>query len=210
MRRRVGERREFEMSEEQRARLLEASKAVPAIMVGGMLPDTAQQRANRFWVALGDEMGFDPKTVRPPSGKSDRFFTAEVVDPADAVREELASALVERGVRVSYYGYIEVEVRLLRQGHGEDSSGEPGSGFAVEASRTVRIEEYNARYIGRSAPFGEAVVAAACDEEMDRVAQAIREVLDEDGMADLQERWRTATENLDADKMRAALEVLES
>jgi hypothetical protein len=210
----VGERREFEMTQAQHDLVMEASKSVPAIMFGGMLPATSQERANRAWATLGLELGFSPMTVRPVPGK-DRswYFTAEVLDPAereDAVREELASALVERGVKVGYYGYIEVEVRLMRQGHGEDSSGEPGSGFAVEASRTVRIEAYNAKYIGRPAPVEFAIEAAACDEELDRVAKAIREVLDDDGMAELQERWRTATENLDADKMKAALAVLES
>lgn len=181
-------RREFELSEQQYARVLEACAPLAAIMVGGTMPETSQTRANRVWAALGVEMGFEPMTVLPINGCGPRFFTAEEVE-----REETV---------VPYYGWIEVEVRLLRQGHGEDSSGTPGSGHAVEASRTVRLEENDARsLLEPNAP--------PVNPELVTVKQAIREVLDEDDMVDMRARWERATEKLTAEKMRAALEVLE-
>lgn len=71
------DRREFEMSEEQLARLLEASKPVPYLVIGGVPPASPQQNANAAWQALGRELGFDWTTVRPLSGRGQRAFTAE-------------------------------------------------------------------------------------------------------------------------------------
>lgn len=71
-------RREFEMSEEQLKKILDACKPTPAMFLSGGQPmfGTPQENANRAWKALGEEMGFDYLTVRP-NGKGDRFFTAE-------------------------------------------------------------------------------------------------------------------------------------
>lgn len=74
-------RREFEMNEEQVARILEASRPVPYIIVGGVSPSSPQENANRAWAALGREMGFEPMSVRPVAGKSTLFFTAEEAPP---------------------------------------------------------------------------------------------------------------------------------
>lgn len=84
-------RREYELTEEQLARLLEASKPVPYIVVGGMPPSSPQANANRAWEALGREMGFEHWTVEPVSGKGQRCFTAHelaVVAPAARTPEE--------------------------------------------------------------------------------------------------------------------------
>lgn len=110
---------------------------------------------------------------------------------------------------MAYYGYIEVVVNLMRQGHGVDSSGELGSGFGLHATRTIRIEEYHARYIGRSCAPEDADKATEADEQMDKVEAAIREVLDEDAKDDMRERWDAATRNMSREQMEAALEVLE-
>lgn len=94
-----------------------------------------------------------------------------------------------------YYGYLSVELKLLRQGHGEDSSGQPGSGFGVEVERTLRIEE----------PRQDAEHEAA----LAKIGTAIRELLDEDVMHGLQERWQLATEKMSVKQMQDALAVLE-
>lgn len=71
---------EFEMTEEQLAELLEASKPVRYIAVRGRIR-TPQEKANDAWARLGQQMGFNPMTVRPVPGKGQRFFTAEPVRP---------------------------------------------------------------------------------------------------------------------------------
>lgn len=72
-------RREYEMTEAQLAKLLEACKPVPYFAVGGSYgtPAGPQENANRAWESLGEEMGFQHMTVEPVRGKGDRFFTAE-------------------------------------------------------------------------------------------------------------------------------------
>lgn len=69
-------RKEFEMSSEDLSQLMEAFKPVPMIALQCGTPISVQESANRAWCALGDRLGFDGMTVRP-SGKGDRFFTAE-------------------------------------------------------------------------------------------------------------------------------------
>lgn len=108
---------------------------------------------------------------------------------------------------MGYYGRVEVEVRLMRQGHGVDSSGEAGSGFGCEAKRVVRIEERVARAFVEMVARGEAAEHAG--KVAGEIKAAVKSVLDESDLAELHERWRNATARLDADKMRAALEVLE-
>ena len=69
-------RTEYEMTEEQLKKLLDACTPVPAMMIGNCLPSSPQENANRAWRALGEEMGFDTMTVRPNRHKGQRFFSA--------------------------------------------------------------------------------------------------------------------------------------
>lgn len=75
-------RREFEMTEEQLERLLEACKPVPLIMLQCGMPRSPQQRANDAWASLGRELGFDAMSVKHGDVTNARLFTAEVVEPA--------------------------------------------------------------------------------------------------------------------------------
>lgn len=72
-------KREYEMTQEQLDKLLDACKPVPYFAVGGSYgsPASPQENANRAWQALGDEMGFQHMTVEPVRGKGVRFFMAE-------------------------------------------------------------------------------------------------------------------------------------
>ena len=70
-------RKEYEMTDAQMAKLMEASKPVPYMVIGGHLPTSPQENANRAWQYLGDELGFDVMTVKPVHGKANTFFTAE-------------------------------------------------------------------------------------------------------------------------------------
>lgn len=71
-------RKEFEMSSEQIAAIMDACKPVLYIAVAGIAPRSPQENANDAWAKLGSEMGFDYMTVRP-CGKGDRFFTADAL-----------------------------------------------------------------------------------------------------------------------------------
>jgi len=68
--------RRYEMSEDQLQRLMEACKPVAMIGLQCGSPASPQENANAAWAKLGDEMGFDPMTVRPAGG-GDKFFYAE-------------------------------------------------------------------------------------------------------------------------------------
>ena len=70
-------RREYEMSDAQLKKILDASRPVPYMIIGGVHPSSPQENANRAWEQLGREMGFSHMTVRPEPDKGYRFFTAE-------------------------------------------------------------------------------------------------------------------------------------
>lgn len=74
-------RKEFEMSEEQLKEILDACKPVRCMMIGNVAPESPQENANRAWGNLGNELKFDYLTVRPVSGKGNKFFTAEITKP---------------------------------------------------------------------------------------------------------------------------------
>lgn len=73
-------RKEFEMTEVQLAKLLDACEPVPYMVFDGMAPRSPQENANAAWRELGREMGFDSTSVKPVPGKGTRFFTATPVD----------------------------------------------------------------------------------------------------------------------------------
>lgn len=72
-------RREFEMTPEQRERLLDACKPTPVMYLSGGQPmfKPAQENANDAWQALGRELGFVWDSAEPVPGKGMEFFTAE-------------------------------------------------------------------------------------------------------------------------------------
>lgn len=69
-------RKRFQMTQEDLDALLEASKPVPYMVVGGVAPSSPQENANAAWRRLGEKMGFDHMTVQP-EGSDQRLFTAE-------------------------------------------------------------------------------------------------------------------------------------
>ena len=72
---------EFELTDQELKNLLEASRPQRAMYLSGgqMMGSSQQERANAAWEKLGKKYGFVYMTVEPIPGKSDRFFTAEVV-----------------------------------------------------------------------------------------------------------------------------------
>ena len=69
-------RKEFEMTQDDLDKILDACKPVPYMVFGGIPPRSPQENANNAWLQLGAKMGFHHMTVQP-NGKGDRFFTAE-------------------------------------------------------------------------------------------------------------------------------------
>ena len=72
-------RKEFELTEEQFNRILEASKPVPYIMAQCGEPSSPQENANRAWKTIAKELGFAWDSVEPLRSKGERFITAEVI-----------------------------------------------------------------------------------------------------------------------------------
>lgn len=77
-------RREFEMTEADLDKIMDAGKPVRYIVVGGRPPRSPQQNANAAWASLGARMGFDWETVKPVDGKEPRYFTAEATEAEDS------------------------------------------------------------------------------------------------------------------------------
>ena len=69
-------RANYEMTQAQLDRLLDACKPTPVMLIGGYGGSSPQQNANDAWAALGREMGFDSETVRPIDGKAQCHFSA--------------------------------------------------------------------------------------------------------------------------------------
>jgi hypothetical protein len=74
----MSERREYVLTDEQLQTLLERMKPDPVLYGSGGVPwfSTQQEKANRAWVALGEELGFDGKTVEPVPGKPRNVISA--------------------------------------------------------------------------------------------------------------------------------------
>ena len=72
-------RTNYEMTAEDLAALLDATKPVPMIALQCGSPRSVQENANAAWARLGEKMGFDPMTVRP-NGRGDRFFSADALE----------------------------------------------------------------------------------------------------------------------------------
>ncbi len=69
-------RKEYEMTQEQLDKLLDAGKPTRVMKIAGQWGPTPQENANSAWANLGRELGFDYLTVKP-NGKGDKFFSAE-------------------------------------------------------------------------------------------------------------------------------------
>lgn len=76
---------EFEMSEEDLAKILDAGKPVPYMVFGGREPRSPQENANDAWADLGARMGFEPFSVEPAPGKGMRFFLATAIAKAEVL-----------------------------------------------------------------------------------------------------------------------------
>ena len=74
---------EYEMSEEDLKRILDAGKPVPYMSIGGVPPRRAWESLTVVWQELGQKLGFDPWTAQPIPGKGDRVFTAEPTSEED-------------------------------------------------------------------------------------------------------------------------------
>jgi len=72
-------RKNFEMTQDQLDKILDACKPVPLIALNCGMPRSPQENANNAWARLGKEMGFKPMTIKP-SGGGDRFFSAETTE----------------------------------------------------------------------------------------------------------------------------------
>jgi hypothetical protein len=82
-------RTNYEMTQAQLEKILDACKPTPVMFLSGGQPmgGSPQENANRAWQELGEKMGFDHMTVQPIAGKGNRFFSA-VPSENETQREE--------------------------------------------------------------------------------------------------------------------------
>ena len=92
-------RTEYEMTEADLQEILNACKPVPYMVVGGRPPTSPQENANLAWSRLGQKMGFDHMTVRPTSGKGQRFFSAVPNETVEAKADRAAKEDAEKRQR---------------------------------------------------------------------------------------------------------------
>lgn len=71
-------RKDYEMTQVQFQRLMDACKPVTYLVVGGIEPTSPAENANRAWEVLAEELGFIWDTVEPISGKEAWHFSAQV------------------------------------------------------------------------------------------------------------------------------------
>ena len=74
-------RKTYEMTKAQLDKLMDACKSTPVMMIGGSCGRSPQENANNAWEALGKELNFEPRTVKPIEGKQMWWFTAEELPP---------------------------------------------------------------------------------------------------------------------------------
>ena len=82
-------RTEYEMTQQDLDDVLDACKPTPVMMIGGTTGSSPQDNANAAWARLGAKMGFDSMSVRPISGKGQRFFTAVPNETPEARQERM-------------------------------------------------------------------------------------------------------------------------
>lgn len=75
-------RKQFEMTDEERTKIMNACKPAPAIMLHIGNQSSPQERANRAWQALAKKRGFVRDTVKHVPGKPETVFSAEVARDA--------------------------------------------------------------------------------------------------------------------------------
>jgi hypothetical protein len=116
-------RTEYEMTESNMQAILDASQPTPVMMIGGSSGSSPQENANRAWASLGSNMGFDSKTVRPSSGKGQRFFTAIPNETPEAKAERKARDAEEKNLALiaKLEGEISKRTALLAKLTGNDN-----------------------------------------------------------------------------------------
>jgi hypothetical protein len=82
-------RTNYEMTEAQLEKLLEACKSTVVMKIGNYSGSSPQENANRAWEELGKKMGFDHMTVKPITRKGTRFFSAIPIENETQKKERL-------------------------------------------------------------------------------------------------------------------------
>jgi hypothetical protein len=104
-------RKKFEMTDEQLKTLLDSCKPTPVMKVGFVCTGrSAQENANAAWARLGEQMGFDPMTVRPISGSSMQVFEAEAIEPIKPF-EPVVSLMMDKSNELHELQSISREIR---------------------------------------------------------------------------------------------------
>ena len=101
----------YEMTKTDLEKLLAACKPVPCMMIGGTIPSSPQENANKAWAALGKEMGFDSTTVNSISGRNARCFSAVPTETSEQRLERKKQEAEKK--RLTEIRTIEDEIKTL-------------------------------------------------------------------------------------------------
>lgn len=72
----------FTITEEEMQMVLDASKPVPYMVLGGMEPSSPRENANRAWQAIGRTYGVEWDSIRPVD-EAARIMSGTPVSEAD-------------------------------------------------------------------------------------------------------------------------------
>ena len=104
-------RTNYEMTQSDLDVILDACRPVPYIVIGGHVPSSPQENANRAWAALGEKMGFDYMTVQP--GNGDRLFSAVPSETKEQRKEREDREAIEHNLREIQR--LEGEIQALQE-----------------------------------------------------------------------------------------------
>lgn len=105
-----------------------------------------------------------------------------------------------------YFGKVEIEVRLMRQGHGRE-----GADFAAVQVASIEMPEGHAQAVREAleqhrSTFGSSGIDYSA---LTVVAEAIKKVLDGDEAFELNQRWNDVVSLVSPEMKRKALALLE-
>jgi len=106
-------RTEYEMTQEALDELLEQMKPQPAMMIGGTVGRTQQERANDAWARLGTKMGFDSATVQPLPGGGMLRFTAVPAETKE--QKEIRERTKQRDEKLHRLDFVTSGIQQLEK-----------------------------------------------------------------------------------------------
>jgi|HubBroStandDraft_6_1064221.scaffolds.fasta_scaffold163192_3 hypothetical protein len=82
-------KRQYRLTDEELQSIMDASKPVPYMVIGGVEPSSPQENANRAWQAVAAKHGFEWDTAEDAGTGDAHDLLAEPVKPVEPVCEAI-------------------------------------------------------------------------------------------------------------------------